>query len=208
VCAVTEETVEQSLRFATVEATCSADLLSLIGTDRDGVRADLLAVGAAAGVEARAEALVAALDSAWAALPGPNDGGPKVLMLEWSDPPWYGGHWVPEQVRVAGGVDAFGSAGQASGRLDWDRVHAADPEVVVVMACGLGLADNLEQARRVFSDPARSSLQAVRSGQVWAADANALFSRPGPRIVEGAALLARIFAGDPVPEHQAARVAL
>ena len=71
------------------------------------------------------------------------------------------------------------------------------------MGCGFGLAENLEQARRLVRDPARQSLRAVRTGRVWAADANALFSRPGPRVVEGAALLARIFSALPVSQAPA-----
>ena len=206
VCAVTEDTIARSVRLATLDAHSRAPVLSLSGVNLAGIRRDILEVGRAAGVEAEAHALLARMEADWSALPGPGAHAPTVLMLEWPDPPWSGGHWVPEQVAAAGGVDLFGTAAASSERIQWDRVHEADPDLIIVMGCGFGLAENLEQARRLVRDPARQSLRAVRTGRVWAADANALFSRPGPRVVEGAALLARIFSGLPVSKAQAVPV--
>jgi iron complex transport system substrate-binding protein len=197
---VTEETLAADLALLPVELACSAPVLSLTGTHYAGIRGDVLALGEAAGCSERAAALVADMDRRWeATASGPvPDPRPRVLMLEWPDPPWFGGHWVPEQVHAAGGTDAFGTAGAPSGRTTWEDVAQADPDIIVAMACGYGLPENLTEARRLLDHPLTRDLRAIRDGRLWAADANALFSRPAPRIVEGAELLRAIFTGSAV----------
>lgn len=208
VCAVTEHEIADSLRLVSLEASSSANVLSLRGVDFETVLMDILAVGEMTGVFGRAESLVADLRRDWAALPGEDSDGPRVLMMEWTDPPWLGGHWVPEQVAAAGGVDVFGIPGAPSRRLTWEAIFEADPDVVVVMGCGHSLEENLVHAREAFSRADVSALRAYRTGQIWATDANSIFSRPGPRIVEGAQVLSRIFKGDPVPMHLAQPIAI
>ena len=109
---------------------------------------------------------------------------PRVTFLEWIDPPFSAGHWVPEMIVIAGGEDALGRAGADSVRLRWDDVLAWAPEVVIVAPCGFGLADAERLSR---------SLPAIPDCRVVAVDANAYFARPGPRYIDGIELLAGIF---------------
>ncbi len=208
VCAVTPETVSDSLSFARLEAACSAPVLSLSGMDFAGICTDILAVGEATGTEEQARALVASLQSRWARVSGQGGARPRVLMLEWPEPPWSAGHWVPEQVEVAGGIAVLAEPGTPSRRLSWDEIADADPDILIGAACGFDLETNRRHlANLLASHPRARTLRAVTAGQVWAVDANALFSRPAPRVVEGAELLAAILTDAAVDASQAVRLA-
>jgi len=117
---------------------------------------------------------------------------PSVFCMEWIDPVYCSGHWVPEMVRIAGGIDQLGREGADSVRIAWNDVLQRAPEVLVVMPCGCGLAKAAEQAQELFGYPGSSELPAIRNGRVYAVDANAYFARPGPRVVEGTELLAHL----------------
>jgi iron complex transport system substrate-binding protein len=140
----------------------------------------------------------------------PNGPTPRVFCMEWLDPVYASGHWVPELVKLAGGVDELGRERGESVRVSWDEIAAYAPEVLVIMPCGFNLQQTMKQIWSVFgaqrSDAARRffELPAVQNGRVYAVDANSYFARPGPRVVEGAELLARLihpeaFAGDALP---------
>jgi iron complex transport system substrate-binding protein len=119
----------------------------------------------------------------------------RVVVLEWLDPPFVAGHWLPEMVAAAGGVDLLGRAGEPSRTSSWDEVFAAEPELVVLAPCGF-------DAVRATSEAARLGLQArlAASGIASVAvDANAFFSRPAPRVAEGVAQLAPLFHPHPAP---------
>lgn len=118
---------------------------------------------------------------------------PRVACLEWLDPIYIGGHWVPEMVACAGGADLFGKPGTLSFRVTVQQVVDAQPEMIVVMQCGYGVERNREEYRRAKFPPGWSELPAVRSKRVFAVDANSHFSRSGPRLAEGVALLAHLF---------------
>jgi iron complex transport system substrate-binding protein len=118
-----------------------------------------------------------------------------VLALEWLDPPFAGGHWVPEMIDLAGGIDAVAEPGDHSARLTWEQVAAADPDVIVVMPCGFDEAGAREQIATIADRIEWSSLRAVREGRVYPVDANGCFSRPGPRLVDGIERLAEILHG-------------
>lgn len=119
---------------------------------------------------------------------------PRVLALEWLDPVFLGGHWVPTMIGLAGGEDVLGFAGEKSPQVPWEEVEASRPEVVVAMPCGYGTdgaaAETLAQRERVAALGARA---------VFAVDASAYFSRPGPRLVDGIELLGHLFHPDRVP---------
>lgn len=117
---------------------------------------------------------------------------PRVGCIEWLDPPFSAGHWVPEMVRLAGGKEIFAREGEPSGRLSWEEVFEAAPEVLVLMPCGFDVVRAAEEARTLPEHPGWSDLPAVKNGRVWAVDANSYFSRPAPRLVEGVEMLARI----------------
>jgi iron complex transport system substrate-binding protein len=111
----------------------------------------------------------------------------RVVFLEWTDPLFCGGHWVPEMISLAGGEDPLGRPGEDSVRMDWDDVANARPEVIIVSPCGYRLERSVELARQ---------MRQVSDAEVYAVDANAYFARPGPRVVEGVELLAHLFHPD------------
>jgi iron complex transport system substrate-binding protein len=116
----------------------------------------------------------------------------RVFCMEWTDPVYCCGHWVPEMVRIAGGRDGLGREGADSVRVSWEQVREYAPEVLIVMPCGYGLQKSAELARSLFDRPGWAELPAVREERVFAVDANSYFARPGPRVVEGAELLAHL----------------
>ena len=117
---------------------------------------------------------------------------PSVLCLEWLDPPWVAGHWMPEIVEIAGGRDVLGITGWPSRRATWAEIAQTQPQVVILMPCGLGVERTLAEIDVLASVPEVTALPAVRNGQVYAVDGSAYFNRPGPRTVDGLELLAGI----------------
>jgi iron complex transport system substrate-binding protein len=117
---------------------------------------------------------------------------PKVFCLEWIDPYYCCGHWVPEMIELAGGFDTLGRKGADSVRIAWPDIAAWAPEVLIVSPCGFCTGKAVEQAKQLLRNPGWNSLPAVRSGRVYAVDANAYFARPGPRVVDGVELLAHL----------------
>jgi len=105
---------------------------------------------------------------------------PRVFCMEWMDPVYCCGHWVPEMVRIAGGIDGLGREGTDSVRIAWQDVLRWKPEVLIVMPCGFGLEKAADQARMLASYPGWADLPAVGDGRVYAVDTNAYFARPGP----------------------------
>jgi iron complex transport system substrate-binding protein len=117
----------------------------------------------------------------------------RVFCMEWLDPVYCSGHWVPEMVRYAGGFDALSREGSDSVRIAWDEVANYAPEVVIVMPCGLDLEKSITAGEALLPDlPGWRDLPAVHAGRVFAVDANAYFARPGPRVIEGTELLAHL----------------
>jgi iron complex transport system substrate-binding protein len=121
---------------------------------------------------------------------------PRVLCLEWLDPLFQGGHWIPEMVELAGAEAVLATTGEKSVRIGWEKVAEADPEIVVVMPCGYHLAETVAQFNATPRPPCWNTLTAVREGRVYAVDGTAYFSRPGPRLVDGLEILAAIFHGE------------
>ncbi len=117
---------------------------------------------------------------------------PRVFCMEWLDPVYCSGHWMPEMVEIAGGVDALSRKGEDSVRIPWDDVVEWAPEVLIITPCGFNLEKVIEQAQQLLSYPGWSDLPAVREGRVYAVDANSYFARPGPRVVDGTELLAHL----------------
>jgi iron complex transport system substrate-binding protein len=111
----------------------------------------------------------------------------RVVFLEWTDPLFCGGHWVPEMISLGGGEDPLGRPGEDSVRMDWDDVVGAQPEMIIVSPCGYRLEQSADLARK---------MRRVADAEIYAVDANAYFARPGPRVVEGVELLAHLFHPD------------
>jgi iron complex transport system substrate-binding protein len=196
VCAVDESQVASLVgRLAVPPA-----VVTLEPTRLEDVFESLLTVGSA-GEPERARAVLARLrhrveavagrpahSRSTAALPA----RPRVVLLEWVDPPFSSGHWTPEIVRLAGGVECLGREGEPSRTLAWEEVLAADPDVLIVACCGFDLDRGRREMPILEGLPGYDGLAAVRSGRVHLLDGNAYFSRPGPRLVEGLEILARL----------------
>jgi iron complex transport system substrate-binding protein len=184
VCAVPSGHVNQALDVLG----CQAEVISLDPSSLDEVLEGVLQVGKAAGVEQRAGEVVAGLrerlDRVQAAVEGLER--PRVFALEWGDPPFNGGHWVPEMLQVAGAEALLACPGAPSVRVTWAQIAAAAPQVVVFMPCGYDLQAAAEEATRTLL--ARPELAGAEA--IVAVDASAYCSRPGPRLVDGVEILA------------------
>ncbi len=159
------------------------------------VMKDVTRLGAAAGIEAHAAKVRAGLEARLERVRAAVEGAERrrVLALEWLDPPFLGGHWVPEMIEIAGGLDVAGQAGQKSPQVEWEQLGGLDPEVIVAMPCGWYLDDSRAQALRY-----RERLESLGADRSFAVDAASTFSRPGPRLVDGVELLAHLFHPDRV----------
>ena len=164
-------------------------VISLDPETLDEVLDDLPRLAQAAGERSSGERLHRELSARLADIREATAGRerPRVAALEWLDPVYVGGHWVPEMIALAGGEDVLGQAGGRSQVVGWDELAASEPEVVVVMPCGL-YADEAAAQARAYAD----RLEAVGARAVFAVDAASSFSRPGPRLVDGTELLAHL----------------
>ena len=160
-------------------------------------------VGEAAGIPERAAATVARLEARVAEVARPLDAEiaqrPRVALLEWIDPPFGCGHWSPEIVRLAGGVEVVGREGEPSRTTPWSEFVAAAPEVLVIACCGFDAARTRQDLPLLASYPGFGELPAVRAGRVYLVDGNAYFSRPGPRLVDSLEILAHALHPDVHP---------
>jgi len=180
VCAVNEATV----RRAAANLPGNSEVESVNPTDLEGVFAMFRRVGELLDARVEADAMVARFLATADEIAGRVGARPRprVLILEWVDPPFASGHWNPEIVALAGGREVIGRAGERSRRLGWDEVRRADPEVILIAACGF-TADRTEVELASLSDrPEWRDLRAVRDGRVAVTDGSAYFSRPGPRL--------------------------
>jgi iron complex transport system substrate-binding protein len=182
VCAVPERQVVASVD--------GARILTLDAHDLAAIFQSICDVGCATGTAAQAERLVADLQRRIEAVRARTTGRPRprVLALEWLDPPYVPGHWVPELVALAGGDLLAGTARRPSYRMDWADLRAFEPDVVLIMPCGFNLDETRREAER------HDHLLRMFGGRVEILDASSYFSRSGPRVVDGLEILASTFA--------------
>ena len=178
-------------------------ILALEAHDLAGVWADIRAVARALGRAEAGDALVAslehrltALEASWAARRSQAAGVARVVCIEWLDPPYLAGHWVPELVRYAGGEDVGAEPGSRSLRRSWREIRAARPHLVLVMLCGMSVA-RAEQEMRAVADP--EALALFEGTPTWILDGGSYTSRPGPRLVDGAERIRCAIEGREVP---------
>ena len=190
VCAVSEGEV----RAVAARLEPRPNVVTLGATTLDGIFDDIRRVAVALGVEERADALVGDARSRMRAvhetLKTARAPRPRVAVIEWTEPVFAAGHWVPEMVYRAGGEDVLAKSGEHSATRTHEVVRAADPEIIIIAPCGYDLERAIADAERALALPEWSW---ARGRQVWAVDANAFLSRPGPRVVDGIEVLARIF---------------
>ena len=195
VCAVGYREVSEVARRLEGEVS----VVSLEPTSIEGILNSIQTVGAMTEAEDEAVGLVEELRERLRAVEeivgSRRQGGfvpPRVVAVEWLDPPFAVGHWVPEQVRRAGGWELLGHEGDHSVETSWDAVREVDAEIIVLMPCGV----DLERTVREWGELARpggwDDLRAVQDGRVYAVDGSAYFSRPGPRVVDGIEVLAEV----------------
>ena len=198
VCALPSGHVAEALDYLG----CRADVLSLDPYTLEQVLGTILAVGARTGVTGRAEQVVASLRMRLAEVAAPVAGRPRprVAIVEWVDPPFAAGHWLPDLVLAAGGEPVAARPGQRSVAITWPEIAAAGPDLVIVAPCGYHLAGAQSQAAAVIA--------ALPGVPVWAIDADSLVVRPGPRLVDGVAAIAAILHPDAVPAAPEGQIAL
>jgi iron complex transport system substrate-binding protein len=202
VCAVSYREVNAVARAIDADIT----VVSLEPSSIEGILETITTVGAMTEAEDEAIELVEELRERLAGVTqrvlDRRDGGhrgPRVVALEWLDPPFASGHWVPEQVRRAGGWELLGREGERSVETTWDAIAEVDPDRLVLMPCGYHVEDGLAAWRATPRPPGWEELTAIRSGDVRLVDGSAYFSRPGPRVVDGVELLAELFDPDGFP---------
>ena len=181
----------------------SPRVLSLVPHTLGDVWEDIRCVGEATGKKVEAEALAAELARRVAATEARTAAAisrPRVLCLEWLDPFYIGGHWVPEMAAKAGGVDALGAAGEPSRRVTLEEIRKSQPDVIVVMQCGYNAARNAADFEKMPVRQTLAGLPAIGEGRVFAVDANGYFSRPGPRLADGVEILAHLLHPELFPE--------
>lgn len=186
VCAVPSGDVDE----AVARLNCRARVLQIDPQTLDEVIESVQTIADAAGVPERGRVVVSELRARLTRVAErtPTADRPTVFVLEWVDPPFVGGHWVPDVVRAAGAEPVLCAPGTKSFPTDWDAIAAADPDHVIVAPCGYDLAGSAEQARTVLDRlPSRAT--------VWAIDADAVMVRPGPRLVDGAEAIAAALFG-------------
>ena len=118
---------------------------------------------------------------------------PKSFMLEWLEPPFSPGHWVPEQVEIAGGICLLGAKGEKSVTTTYQAIYESKPDVIVLIPCGYYTSDILRQMENTIFPANWREIPAIENNEVWALDATSYFSRPAPRVVDGVEILAKIF---------------
>jgi iron complex transport system substrate-binding protein len=180
------------LTRALAELPSRPEVLWLTPQDLAGIEDNIRDVGRVTGRDAEAAALVQVVRDRIAAVHDAVRGATpqRMVFLEWTDPLFCAGHWVPEMVALAGGDDPLGKTGGDSVRMEWNDLLAAEPQLVVVAPCGYGLEQSAELAR---------ALPRITGARVVAVDANAYFARPGPRVAEGVELLGHLLHPDRVP---------
>lgn len=188
-------------------------MLSLDPQYLGDVLEDVRRVGRATGKEEAAEAITARMQSRIGAVvekAAEADHKPRVLHLEWADPLMCGGHWVPEMVELAGGVNCFGDKETGSFQLNWPDIVASQPEVIILMPCGFEVKRALQDVPLLSEEEGWESIPAVQNNRVYAIDASAYTSRSGPRLVVGLEIMAEmihpeLFSGM-IPEAGALRL--
>jgi iron complex transport system substrate-binding protein len=170
-------------------------IISLEPTTLDGILDSILLVGEATERTEQAKDLVNNLKfriEAVKSLLSEEKDRPRVFCMEWLDPPYAAGHWIPEMIEIAGGDCGFGRAGEPSFKVSWGEILEFAPQVIVLMPCGFNIERTLREIDILTSNEYWYRLPAVRKGHVYLVDANSYFSRSGPRVVDGLEILAKI----------------
>lgn len=207
VCAVSYKTVLKAAKIFVADA----QVVSLEPNTIEDIFDNIKFIGELCGVRQKAEEVVNDLQSRLDFIGKKTcnlqsaTSKPQVFMLEWLEPPFAPGHWVPEQVEIAGGIALLGEAGKKSVTTSYAEIFESKPDTIVMIPCGYYTADILRQLEHTRFPSNWREIPAIKNGEVWALDATSYFSRPAPRVVDGAEILAKIFYpeifGAPTPQE-------
>ena len=192
VCAVSYKTVQKAAKIFVADA----KVVSLEPNTIADIFDNIKTIGELCGVSETAEKVIADLQNRLDRVRAKTENlekRPKAFMLEWLEPPFAPGHWTPEQVEIAGGDCLLGKAGEKSQTTTYEAIFESKPEILVLIPCGYYTRDILRHLEITKFPPDWRELPAVKNDNVWALDASAYFSRPAPRVVDGAEILAKIF---------------
>ena len=170
----------------------------------DDIFSDITKIAEHVGKTAKAQQLISSLQKRIEHVKKSAKSGPKVLCIEWLDPPFTAGHWIPQMVEIAGGINGISVTGNPSRRMKLDEALLFDPDIIILMPCGFDIDRISKEYSTLASNPEWKSLRAVQKNAVFAVDANSYFSKPGPRTVTGIEILAKIihpelFGDVPIP---------
>src|SRR5713226_2608260 len=191
VCAVSYTKVKEAARVLDADT----KIVSLEPSNLEDIIDNIRLVGRIAGRLSQAEKLASLLSQRIEQVKEktqPVERRPRVAFMEWLQPPWIGGHWIPQMIDYAGGVDGLGNLGEPSQRIDWDRVVEYQPEIIVLSPCGFDVQQVLAEVHALSAYSGWDKVPAFHSSNIYAVNASAYFSRPGPRIVDGLELLAHV----------------
>lgn len=191
VCAVSYKTVQKAAKMFVADA----KVVSLEPNTIEDIFENIKTVGELCGVPEKAEEVVAGLQKRIDDIREKTRNArnrPDVFMLEWLEPPFAPGHWVPEQVEIAGGNCLLGEAGKKSVMTTYEEIVSTQPDILVLVPCGYYTEDILRQLPKTTFPESFREIPAIKNDEVWALDATSYFSRPAPRVVDGAEILAKI----------------
>jgi iron complex transport system substrate-binding protein len=200
VCAVSYTKVKEAARVLDADT----KIVSLEPTNLEEIVDNILLVGRMTGAQAEAEKLASLMLQRINRVKGKTrvvERRPRVFFMEWLQPPWAGGHWIPEMVDYAGGVDGLGRLGKPSHRIEWDEVVEYQPQIIVLSPCGFDANQVIEEAHVLASYHEWEKIPAFQSSRIYAVNASAYFSRSGPRVVNGLEILAHIIHPELFPEN-------
>ncbi len=203
VCAVSYTEVKEAASILRGDVS----IVSLEPNNLEDIMENILLVGRLTAKIAEAEKLVAQLRSRLAKVKSRARLAtyrPRVFFMEWLKPPWVGGHWIPQMVEYAGGIDGLGNLGRPSSKVLWEKILAYKPEIMIVSPCGFDLNRIMKEVHVLSEYRGLDTLPAFISSRIYAVNASAYYSRPGPRTIEGLEILAHIihpelFSENPYP---------
>jgi iron complex transport system substrate-binding protein len=199
VCAVSYTKVKEAARVLDADT----KIVSLEPNNLEEIIDNIRLVGKIAGKASQAEELASRLSQRIDRVREKTrnvEYRPRVFFMEWLEPPWAGGHWIPQMADYAGGVEGLGNLGRPSQKIAWTRVLDYQPEIIVLSPCGFDLKGVKEESHVLSSYPGWDTIPAFNNSRIYAVNASAYFSRPGPRVVDGLELLAHIIHPELFPE--------
>src|SRR5881296_1251643 len=204
VCAVSYTKVKEAARVLDADTR----IVSLEPSNLEDIVDNIRLVGKIAGRTAQAEKLTSQLSERIEKVKEKTrtvPGRPRVAFLEWLRPPWIGGHWIPQMIDYAGGIDNIGTLGKPSRKVEWKEIVEYEPEIMILSPCGYDVKQVLAEVHTLSAYSSWDDVPAFRTSNIYAVNASAYFSRPGPRIVDGLELLAHVthpelFRGNPLSD--------